>query len=148
MGKKEDNIENFKTAIASTVKSISNTNNIEVTFTNVSSETDKRVVKLPQIENISNQIDYMKTRASADSEALKIRYSNRKIYDEYKPNGETSKKLYEIAEKVRYEKLGSEEFKGVKNNLDNFYAYKLNLKEFKNKKENILDAISIFSKFI
>ncbi len=140
MGKKEDNIENFKTAIASTVKSISNTNNIEVTFTNVSSETDKRVVKLPQIENISNQIDYMKTRASADSEALKIRYSNRKIYDEYKPNGETSKKLYEIAEKVRYEKLGSEEFKGVKNNLDNFYAYKLNLKEFKNKKENILDA--------
>tara|TARA_A100001011_G_scaffold400755_1_gene518408 strand:- start:6365 stop:8158 length:1794 start_codon:yes stop_codon:yes gene_type:complete len=140
VGKKEDNIENFKTAIASTVKSISNTNNIEVTFTNVSSETDKRVVKLPQIENISNQIDYMKTRASADSEALKIRYSNRKIYDEYKPNGETSKKLYEIAEKVRYEKLGSEEFKGVKNNLDNFYAYKLNLKEFKNKKENILDA--------
>ena len=140
MGKKEDNIENFKTAIASTVKSISNTNNIEVTFTNVSSETDKRVVKLPQIESISSKIDYMKTRASADSEALKIRYSNKKIYDEYKPNGETSKRLYEIAEKVRYEKLGSEQFKGVKNNLDNFYSYKLNLKEFKNKKENTLDA--------
>ena len=68
MGKKEDNIENFKTAIASTVKSISNTNNIEVTFTNVSSETDKRIVKLPQIESISSKIDYMKTRASADSE--------------------------------------------------------------------------------
>ena len=140
MGKKEDNIENFKTAIASTVKSISNTNNIEVTFTNVSSETDKRIVKLPQIESISSKIDYMKTRASADSEALKIRYSNKKIYDEYKPNGETSKRLYEIAEKVRYEKLGSEQFKGVKNNLDNFYSYKLNLKEFKNKKENTLDA--------
>tara|TARA_Y100000992_G_scaffold294408_1_gene254103 strand:- start:1254 stop:3047 length:1794 start_codon:yes stop_codon:yes gene_type:complete len=140
VGKKEDNIENFKTAIASTVKSISNTNNIEVTFTNVSSETDKRVVKLPQIESISSKIDYMKTRASADSEALKIRYSNKKIYDEYKPNGETSKRLYEIAEKVRYEKLGSEQFKGVKNNLDNFYSYKLNLKEFKNKKENTLDA--------
>ena len=66
MGKKEDNIENFKTAIASTVKSISNTNNIEVTFTNVSSETDKRIVKLPQIESISSKIDYMKTRAPSE----------------------------------------------------------------------------------
>ncbi len=139
MGKKEDYIEDFKTAIASTVKSISNKENIEVTFTNISSDKDKIVIKLPQIENISNKNDYMKTRASADSEALKIRYSNLSIYKEHEPSGETSKKLYEIAEKIRYEKLGAEQFKGIKNNLDNFYSYKLNLKEFKNKKENVLD---------
>ena len=41
------------------------------------------------------------------------------------PEGNVSKKLYELAEKIRYEKLGSIEFEGIKKNLDNYYSNKL-----------------------
>ena len=43
MEKKEDLLENFKTAIASTVKSISNVENIEVIFGNQNIKTDKKI---------------------------------------------------------------------------------------------------------
>ena len=46
-------------------------------------------------------------------EALKIRYSNEKFFKSYEPE-EIFQKLYHIAEKIRYEKLGSLEFKGIK----------------------------------
>ena len=36
----------------------------------------------------------------ADSEALRLKYSNSDIYDKYKPGGEISQKLYKIAEKI------------------------------------------------
>ena len=37
----------------------------------------------------------------------------------FKPKGEIAESLYQIAEKIRYEKIGSDEFKGVKANLSN-----------------------------
>ena len=43
--KKEDLIENFKTAITSTVKSISNNQNIEVSFGKQDLKTEKIIVK-------------------------------------------------------------------------------------------------------
>ena len=56
MEKKEDFLENFKTAIAPTVKSISNIENIEVVFGNQSSSSEKKTVKLPEIKNTDNEI--------------------------------------------------------------------------------------------
>ena len=37
-----------------------------------------------------------------------------KLLNHYEPDGNISKKLYKIAEKIRCEKLGSDQFKGVK----------------------------------
>ena len=75
MEKKEDLLENFKTAIASTVKSISNVENIEVIFGNQNIKTDKKIIKLPDLENVNKKINYARVRALADSEALKVRFS-------------------------------------------------------------------------
>ena len=61
--------------------------------------------------------DYSIFRAMADSEALRLKYSNNDIYNKYKPGGEISQKLYKIAEKIRYEKIGCEVFTGIKKNL-------------------------------
>ena len=81
MEKKEDLIKDFKIAIASTAKSVSNVNDLEVIFGNQDLKTDKITIKLPEMENINNKINYTKARALAASEALKIRYSDEKILD-------------------------------------------------------------------
>ena len=140
MHKKEELIQNFKTAIASTTKSVSNVKDIEVIFGNEKLKTKKKIIKLPDLENINEKIDYTKARALADSEALKVRYSNEKILKTYEPKGNVSKKLYHIAEKIRYEKLGSVEFKGIKNNIDKFYNEKLEKTDFEKNENKYVDA--------
>ena len=82
----------------------------------------------------------MNTRAQADSSALKLKYSDKKIFEKFMPEGNVSKKLYELAEKIRYEKLGSIEFEGIKKNLDNYYSNKLKEIKGKETEKNISNA--------
>ena len=44
---KKEKLENFKVAISSTVKSLSNSSKIEVSFGNQISKTDQKLIKLP-----------------------------------------------------------------------------------------------------
>ena len=140
MEKKEDLIKDFKIAIASTAKSVSNVNDLEVVFGNQNFKTDKATIKLPEMESINNKINYTKARALADSEALKIRYSNKKILESQKPKGNVSKKLYSIAEKIRYEKLGSLEFKGIRKNIKTSYIEKLNNLDAQKNSDRLIEA--------
>tara|TARA_A100001011_G_scaffold381239_1_gene449506 strand:- start:1860 stop:3653 length:1794 start_codon:yes stop_codon:yes gene_type:complete len=135
--KKEEILENFKTAIKSTIKSLSNKDDLEISFggQDVASENNK--LRLPEISEIQNKISFDITRAQADSESLKLRYSNKKILKNFEPNGSKAKKLYEIAEKIRYESLGTQEYKGIKDNLLNYYSKQ---KPPQNKLENIYFA--------
>ena len=96
MEKKEDLLENFKTAITSTVKSISNENDIEISFEGQSNDDSNLVINLPKIENINNKINFIKIRAYADSKALEIRYSDKEIFKSCAPKGGVAEKLYEI----------------------------------------------------
>ena len=140
MEKKDDQLENFKTAIISTVKSISNSDEIEVTFGNKELEKGKVAVRLPELETVNNKIDFTKARALADSEALKIRYSNKKIFENFEPKGVISKKLYSIAEKIRYEKIGTNRFKGIKNNIHDYYNKRLAGLDSSNSEDKIIEA--------
>ena len=120
--------ERFKSAISSTVKAISENLDLEVKFgNNINSK--KNSLNLPEVANLKKLQDFTNLRAFADSEALKIKYTNKKIYLENEPRGAISKALYAIAEKIRYEKIGSDKLKGVKNNITQCYENK-----FKNKK--------------
>ena len=134
MQKKEEILENFKIAIKSTVKSISNRDDLEISFggQDVSNENNK--LRLPEISEFKNKINFDHARAQADSESLKLRFSNKKIFKNYEPSGNKARKLYEIAEKIRYETLGTQEYKGIKDNLVNYYSKK---KSSPNKQENI-----------
>ena len=92
---------------------------------------------MPEINEFQNKINFDLTRAQADSESLRLRHSNKKILKSFEPTGSKAKKLYEIAEKIRYETIGIEEYKGIKGNLINYYA---KLKPPQNKSENIYFA--------
>ena len=140
MEKKENQLQDFKTAIISTVKSLSNSEEVEVTFGNKSSESGKIVVKLPELETNNDKINFTKVRAVADSEALKIRYSSDQIFKKFEPNGNISKKLYTIAEKIRYEKIGSSRFKGIKENIHSYYNKRLNDLDLNKSENKIIEA--------
>ena len=128
MGKKTEIIENFKKAITSTVKSIIGDQNIEVTFGKEINKKNNKTINLPSLKSINSIDDYMKTRALADSEALKFRCSDLAVYNSFEPKGNMSKLLYAVAEKVRYENIGSSYFKGIKDNLNYLYKTKDKLK--------------------
>ncbi len=137
---KKDTKENFKTAIISTVRSISNIHNLEVAFGSNKTDNDKTSVSLPELGNLKNKYDYLKTRANADSISLKYRFSDPNILKSFEPEGDFTKRLYQVAEKIRYEKLGSDEFKGVKNNIEQYYAYNINSLSLKKGQEKFLEA--------
>jgi len=128
MDEKELLKERFKSAVSSTVKVISENFDLDIKFGN-SISSKKNSLNLPEIANLKKIQDVTNLRAFADSAALKIKHTNKKIYQENEPEGTMGKALYAIAEKIRYEKLGSDKLKGVKNNLVQCYESK-----FKNKK--------------
>jgi len=138
--KKSEILENFKTAIGSTVKSLSNSENVEVSFGNQNFESKKNSIKLPEIEQVNNKINYNQIRALADSESLGLRFSDNKTFKSFEPDGNISKKLYKIAEKIRYEKLGSDQFKGVKNNIEKYYQERVSGLDLKNSEDKITES--------
>jgi len=120
--------ERFKSAVSSTVKAISENFDLQIKFGS-SIDSKKNSLNLPEVTNLKKLQDFTNLRAFADSEALKIKYTDKKIYLENEPKGAISKALYAIAEKIRYEKIGSDKLKGVRNNITQCYENK-----FKNKK--------------
>ncbi len=140
MEKKSEILENFKTAIGSTVKSLSNLENVEVSFGNQNLQSKNTSIKLPEIEQVNNKINFSRIRALADSKSLRLRFSDNKVFKSYEPDGNISKKLYKIAEKVRYEKLGSDQFKGVKKNIENYYQERVNSLDLKSSEDKLLES--------
>ena len=117
---KKEKIEDFKAAISSTVRSLSNSQKIEVSFGNEISKTNQNLIKLPDLQKISNTVNYEEIRAIADSKSLNHRFSNKKTLKKYEPKGNISKKLYSISEKIRCEKLEQVILEELKKILKNF----------------------------
>ena len=122
--------ERFKSAVSSTVKAISENFDLEIRFGNLM-DSKKNSLNLPEVVNLKKLQDFTNLRAFADSVALKIKYTDKKIYLENEPKGSMSKALYAIAEKIRYEKIGSNKLKGVKNNITQCYENKFKKKRLK-----------------
>ena len=145
MEKKAEIVENFKKAISSTIKSIIGDQNIEVTFGIEKNKKNKKTINLPGLKSINNVNDYIKTRALADSGALKFKFSDYNTYNSFEPQGNMSKLFYAVAEKIRYENVGSSYFKGIRKNLDHLYEAKSKEKiEYKNNDYEFLDAFEYY----
>lgn len=122
MDKEQARKEKFKLAITSTFKVISGKEKIEINFEDKNSSSKN--FNFFQFDNLKDIEDFTKIRAEADSRALKIRYSNNKIYEKNLPRNSTNKFLYNLSEKIRYEQIGSNNLKGIKKNLLNNYELK------------------------
>jgi cobaltochelatase CobT len=137
---KKEKIEDFKTAISSTVKSLSNSEKIEVIFGNQNTSEDKNSIRLPDLEKINDTLNYKQVRAVADSKSLRHRFSNSKIFKQFEPEGNISKHLYKISEKIRCEKIGTSYFKGVKSNIETFYQERISGLDLKSSEDKITES--------
>ena len=141
---KEDSIkEKFKQALQSTYKVISEDYKV-----GKNKKKDEKIYSVGEIDNILDKNQFKKLRAETDSEALKRRFSNRKLLNKNSPKNPSCRTLYHLAEKVRYELLGSEMLKGISKNFKDNYKYRLqSFEQTKIKKKedtNIIDAFEIY----
>ena len=67
-----------------------------------------------EIDKLDTKSDFIKARAESDSAALKIKFSDNDIFKKNTPRNSSCRSLYTIAEKIRYESLGTKMLKGVK----------------------------------
>jgi cobaltochelatase CobT len=137
---KKNKIADFKTAISATVRSLSNSEKIEISFGNESSKSEKNSIRLPDLSPINNKLNYNQIRAIADSKSLTHRFSNPETLKQYEPEGNISKQLYRISEKIRCEKIGTTYFKGVKNNIETFYQERISGLNLKSSEDKIVES--------
>ena len=73
-----------------------------------------------------------------------VRFSDEKIFKYYEPEGNISKRLYKISEKIRCEKIGSNYFKGVKNNIEEFYKKRISKLDLKSSEDKVVESFENF----
>jgi len=117
-------IEKFKIALTSTAKVISDDLELSKTYEKDSKKNDNI-----EINNLTKPSDFIKLRAETDSAALKKKFSNNNIYKKNLPSNPSSRSLYNIAEKIRYESLGGKMLKGIEKNFYENYKQILNQKK-------------------
>ena len=137
--------EQIKQALTSTYRVISDqlknnkTNNKTSNITNLD---------FSEIKDLKNKNDYIKLRASTDSKALKLRFSDQIIFHKNHPRNPALKKIYELSEIMRCEILGTKMLNGIKKNLEDNYYQKIGNKKYKetNNKdvESIHDAFELY----
>ena len=76
--------------------------------------------------------------------SLRIRFSNLKTLKKHEPEGNISKRLYAISEKIRCEKIGTNYFKGVKGNIEKFYYKRISELDFKSSQDKIIESFENF----
>ena len=119
MSSKETNLkEKFRIALNSTAKVISD--DLNLIKKNLEEKKTKEIVSL-EIDNLTNPSDFIRLRAETDSSALKKKFSDELIYKKNLPSNTSSRSLYTIAEKIRYEALGGQMLKGIEKNFHENY---------------------------
>ena len=125
MSSKETDLkEKFRVALNSTAKVIAD--DFEVNRKNQENKKNKDFLSL-DIDNITNPSDFIRLRAETDSSALKKKFSDDLIFKKNLPSNTSSRSLYNIAEKIRYESLGGKMLKGIEKNFSDNYTQIINL---------------------
>ena len=143
---KESNlIEKLRQALASTERVISDN------YINEGKTKDNKSSKkfdFFNLEKLNSKSDFINARAISDSSALKKKFSDEKIYKKNLPENSSCKSLYAIAEKIRYECLGSQMLKGIEKNLKDNYKQIIDLKrkdQLKTKEDvPIIEAFELY----
>ena len=126
MSTKENNLkEKFKIALTSTAKVIAD--DFDLKKTN-SEEKKIKEFNFLEIDNLTSPADFIRLRAETDSSALKKKFCNETIYKKNLPSNTSSRSLYNIAEKIRYETLGGKMLKGIEKNFQENYNQLINRK--------------------
>ena len=118
--------EKFRKALISTAKVISDDFELDDKSSYKKNSKEKSLI---EIDDLNNPADFIRLRAETDSAALKKKFSNEIIYKKNLPSNTSSRSLYNIAEKIRYEVLGGKMLIGIEKNFNENYAHIINRKQ-------------------
>ena len=129
--------EKMRQALTSTIRVISNDLEIKNAKKKNINNSHSEVLKL---DDLSSPKDFIRLRAESDSFALEKKFSNKDVFKVNLPKNPSYKSLYTLAEKTRYELLGSKMLKGIKKNLNQHYCQAINVKKDQkiNTKEDVI----------
>ena len=137
--------EKFKQALTSTAKAISDDFN---TAEDLEKNKNSKNFEFFNLENLNSRNDFTKARAESDSNALKKKFSDSKIYKKNQPSNLSCKSLYSITEKIRYEALGAKMLRGIEKNLKDNYNRIIQLKrkdQLKSKEDvPVIEAFELY----
>ena len=125
-GKETTLKEKFRLALTSTAKVISDNFELDNKLSDKKRTKEHNTI---EIDNLNNPSDFIRLRAETDSAALKKKFSNNAVYKKNLPSNTSSRSLYNIAEKIRYEVLGGKMLKGIKKNFRENYSQIINHKQ-------------------
>jgi cobaltochelatase CobT len=118
--------EKFRLALTSTAKVISDDFQLADKASNKRKSKDAAEI---EINDLNNPSDFIRLRAETDSAALKKKFSDNAVYKKNLPSNSSSRSLYNIAEKIRYEALGGKMLKGIEKNFNENYTQLINRKQ-------------------
>jgi cobaltochelatase CobT len=109
--------EIFKRATAATLRSIAESDEVNVTFGPEPAGLSGKRVKLPNPARDLPADEVAQLRGAADSLALRLRYHNDAVHSKRLPGGPLARAIFESLEQARVEALGTRRMAGVGVNL-------------------------------
>ena len=110
--------ELFKQALATTAKAMSQTRDVEVTFSGDGPRAEaERLVLPPPPRDLAPHLA-ARARGEADATALRMAHHDPVAHARTRPQTEVGRQVYEAAERARIESIGARAMDGTANNLD------------------------------
>ena len=114
---KQGPIEEFRQALAFTMRTIANEPDLEVSFSaDKAGMTDKKV-RLPQVTQELPKDEVAIARGTSDAFALRLANHDDALHARYLPQGQLAKAIYETVEQARVEAIGANAMPGMAGNL-------------------------------
>jgi cobaltochelatase CobT len=119
---KEKDSDNFKSALAATLRAIAEKKHTSVSFS-AAETTDYPTIpndesaRLPQPPAIIDDAARTLLRGSADGKALRLKHHNQGLHLKNAPMDLTARAMFEALEQARYEALGARNMPGILQNL-------------------------------
>ena len=114
----ESDLDRFKSVLAGTARAVSHDAEVEVNWTADNPVANGNSFRLPMPGRAVPRAQAMEARGFADSFALRLRHHNDALHSRNAPAEPMARACYDAVELVRYEALGSNEYAGVRDNLD------------------------------
>jgi len=109
--------EDFKRAIANTLRAIANAPDIQVAYQPGPSSLSGKRARLPAPSRALAAPEVLKLRGAADAIALRLRHHNDAIHSNHAPSATEAREAYDALEQARVEVVGGEFMAGVAANL-------------------------------
>lgn len=121
----ETPLDRFRSVLTGTARAISLDPEVEVAWTADAAVQSGNSMRVPMPGRTLPPEQVAQARGSADSMALRLRHHNAALHGRNAPTEALARACYDAVEQVRYEALGSQDFAGMRGNLDAALAMRM-----------------------